>query len=122
MGQLDRQALLPADDTEPAAHVTQTAGEEADAVLEKVPAGQLLQAVDPRAAENVPAGQVLQLTERADDADAVPRGQGLQVAAPVTSEKEPGAQGTQEATEVAAMEADDVPTGHLKHAVAFAFA
>ena len=122
MGQLDRQALLPADDTEPAAHATQTTDEEADAVLEKDPAGQLLQTDDPRTAENVPAGQALQLTERADLADAVPRGQRLQAAAPMTSEKVPGSHGTHEEADVAPIDEDDVPAGHLKHSVAFAFA
>ena len=77
---------------------------------------------DPRAAENVPAGQALQFVERAGNADAVPRAQGMQDAAPDTGEKEPGVHGPHKEEVAAPMTDDEVPTGHLKHAVALAFA
>ena len=83
VGQLDVHTLLPAGDTVPEAHAAQTADDEADVDLEKVPAGQLVQAEDARDEENVPAGQALQLAERADAADAVPCGQGVHEVAPV---------------------------------------
>ena len=106
----------------PKAQAVQTAIEVADAIDEKVPAGQLVHTDDPMVDENVPGGQALQLALRADAADAVPRGQGAQDAAPEARAKEPGVQGTQEEAANAPMAEDDVPAGQLMHAVALAFA
>jgi hypothetical protein len=94
----------------------------ADAVLEKVPAGQLVQVEDARADEYAPAGQALQLVTRAEAADAVPRGQGMHDAAPGAGEKEPGAHGVHEEEDCALMAEDDVPAGHMMQAVALALA
>lgn len=100
----------------------QVAWEVADAVLEKVPAGQLVQVEDARADEYEPAGQALQLVARAEVADAVPRRQGMHDAAPGVGEKEPGAHGVQKEGDCALMAEDDVPAGHLMQAVALALA
>ena len=122
MGQLDVHTLLPAGDTVPEAQAAQTADDEADVDLEKVPAGQLVQADDARDEENVPAGQALQLAARADAADAVPCGQGVQEVAPVAMAYEPGLHDVQEEEDGAPMAKDDVPAGQLTQAVALAFA
>ncbi len=106
----------------PEAQAEQAAIEVADAIDEKVPAGQLVHADEPRVDENVPGVQALQLVLRADAADAVPRGQGVQDAAPEARAKEPGLQGVHEEATNAPMAEDDVPAGQLMHAVALAFA
>ncbi len=122
MGQLDVHTLLPAGDTVPEAHAAQAADDEADVDLEKEPAGHLVQVDDARDEENVPAGQALQLAARADAADAVPCGQGVQEVAPVAMAYEPGLHDVQAEEDGAPMATDDVPAGHLMQAVALAFA